>query len=152
VAIHLYDWSELPRQTIFDGNLSRAALRTDGAIVTFNWFEPLMPRPQPHSHPFDQLVMVMQGRLNLEIAGEIVEMPPGSAARIPPGVPHTAWPASDERVLNIDVFGTVREDYLFLTQHQKEVFAGVFVPAGPVSEGLSIWSAAGTGDPQDSSG
>jgi hypothetical protein len=45
MAIHLYSWSELPRQTIFDGNLSRTALRTDGAIVTFNWFEPRMPRP-----------------------------------------------------------------------------------------------------------
>jgi hypothetical protein len=43
MAIHLYSWSKLPRQTIFDGNLSRTALRTDGAIVTFNWFEPRVP-------------------------------------------------------------------------------------------------------------
>ena len=149
MAIHLYSWSELPRQIIFDGNLSRTALRTDGAIVTFNWFEPHMPRPEPHSHPFDQLVMVVEGRLNLEIAAEVVEMPPGSAARIPSGVPHTAWPAGDRRVLNVDVFGTVREDYLFLTQHQKEVFAGAPAPAGTVSNGFSIWNAPGSGDRQD---
>ena len=149
MAINLYSWSELPRQTIFDGNLSRTALRTDGAIVTFNWFEPRMPRPEPHSHPFDQLVLVVEGRLNLEIAAEVVEMPPGSAARIPPGVAHTAWPAGDLRVLNIDVFGTVREDYLFLTQHQKEVFAGATAPAGAVSQGFSIWNAAGIQDRQD---
>ena len=149
MAIHLYSWSELPRQIIFDGNLSRTALRTDGAIVTFNWFEPHMPRPEPHSHPFDQLVMVVEGRLNLEIAAEVVEMPPGSAARIPSGVPHTAWPAGDRRVLNVDVFGTVREDYLFLTQHQKEVFAGATVPNGAVSNGFSTWNAPGRGDRQD---
>ena len=149
MAIHLYSWSELPRQTIFDGNLSRTALRTDGAIVTFNWIEPAMPRPAPHSHPFDQLVLVVAGSLNLEIAGEVVEMPPGSAARIPSGAAHTAWPAGDLRVLNIDVFGTVREDYLFLTHQQKEVFAGAGAPAGAVSEGLSIWSAPGSGDRQD---
>src|ERR1700722_1099734 len=125
MAIHLYSWNELPRQTIFDGNLSRTALRTDGAIVTFNWFEPHMPRPQPHSHTFDQLVMVVEGTLNMEVDAGVVEMPPGSAVRIPCGVAHTAWPAGDLRVLNIDVFGTVREDYLFLTHHQeKEVFAG----------------------------
>src|SRR5580700_2147158 len=145
MTIHLYSWSELPRQTIFDGNLSRTALRTDGAIVTFNWFEPRMPRPQPHSHPFDQLVLVVEGTLNLEIAEEIVEMPPGSAARIPSGVAHTAWPARDLRVLNIDVFGTVREDYLFLTHHQKEVFAGAPAIAGAVSTGFSVWNATGSG-------
>jgi mannose-6-phosphate isomerase-like protein (cupin superfamily) len=148
MAIRLYSWSELPRQTLFDGNLSRTALRTDGAIVTFNWFEPRMPRPEPHSHPFDQLVMVVEGSLNLEIAAEVIEMPPGSAARIPSGVPHTAWPVGDQRVLNIDVFGTVREDYLFLTQHQNEVFEGA-TAAGAVSKGFSIWNAPGSGDRQD---
>ena len=150
LAIHLYPWSELPRQTIFDGNLSRTALRSAGAIVTFNWFEPHMPRPEPHSHPFDQLVMVMQGRLNLEIDGEVVEVPPGSAALIPPGVLHTAWPAGEERVLNIDVFGTVREDYLFLTRHQQEVFAEGSPSAAPVSEGFSAWSAPASKDSKDS--
>jgi hypothetical protein len=149
MASHLYSWSELPRQTIFDGNLSRTALRTDGALVTFNWFEPCMSRPEPHSHPFDQLVMVIEGSLNLEIAAEFIGMPSGSAARIPSGVAHTAWPAGDQRVLNIDVFGTVREDYLFLTHHQIEVFGGATVAAGAVSQGFSIWNAPGSGERQD---
>jgi hypothetical protein len=108
-----------------------------------------MPRPQPHSHPFDQLVMVVVGSLNLEIGAEVVEMPPGSAARIPSGVAHAAWPAGDLRVLNIDVFGTVREDYLFLTHHQKEVFAGATAAAGAVSNGFSIWNSPGSGDRQN---
>jgi mannose-6-phosphate isomerase-like protein (cupin superfamily) len=150
MATPVYAWSTLPRQSILEGNLSRTALRTDRAIVTFNWFEPHMPRPEPHSHPFDQLVMVMEGRLNLEIEGEVVELPPGSAARVPPGVPHTAWPAGGERVLNIDVFGTVREDYLFLTRHQTEVFEGAPAPAGAVSESFSVWNASGSGDRKDS--
>jgi mannose-6-phosphate isomerase-like protein (cupin superfamily) len=149
VAIHLYSWNELPRQTIFDGNLSRTALRSDQAIVTFNWFEPGMPRPEPHSHPFDQLVLVVEGSLNLEVGAEVVEMPPGSAARIPSGVAHTAWPAGALRVLNIDVFGTVREDYLFLTRHQKEVFPGAPPAGAAASDGFSIWNAAGIGERQD---
>jgi hypothetical protein len=108
-----------------------------------------MPRPESHSHPFDQLVLVVEGCLNLEIAAEVVEMPPGSAARIPSGVTQTAWPAGDQRVLNIDVFATVREDYLFLTHHQREVFEGAAPPAGAVSQGFSIWNAPGAGDRQD---
>jgi hypothetical protein len=87
--------------------------------------------------------------VNLEIAAEVIEMPPGSAARIPSGVAHTAWPAGDQRVLNIDAFGTVHEDYLFLTHHQKEVFGGTTAPAGAVSQGFSIWSAPGSGERRD---
>jgi mannose-6-phosphate isomerase-like protein (cupin superfamily) len=148
MAIPLYSWSELPRQVLFDGNLSRTALRTDGALITFNWLEPHMPRPEPHSHPFDQLVMVVEGTLNLEIAADMIEMPPGSAVRIPSGVAHTAWPTGDQRVLNIDVFGTVRKDYLFLTHHQREVFRDAPLP-GAVSHGFSIWNAPGSGERQD---
>jgi len=93
--------------------------------------------------------MVVEGNLNLEIAGEVVEMPPGSAVRIPSGLAHTAGPAGDLRVLNIDVFGTMREDYLFLTQHQKEVFAGAMGAAGVASQGFSIWNAPRSGDRHD---
>jgi mannose-6-phosphate isomerase-like protein (cupin superfamily) len=108
-----------------------------------------MSRPAAHSHPLGQLVLVVEGTLNIEIAGEVVEMRPGSASRITSGAAHTAWPASDLRVLNIDVFGTVGEDYLFLTHHQNEVFAGASAVAGAVSEGFSIWNAPRSGDRQD---
>jgi quercetin dioxygenase-like cupin family protein len=141
MTIAIYRLNDLPRQTILGGNLSRTALRTDGALVTFNWFAAHTPRPEPHTHPFDQLVMVMEGRLNLEIDGEIAEMPPGSAAYVPPNAPHTAWPVGEDPVLNIDVFGTVREDYLFLTRHQ-EIFAGKSAVEGPASTTLSSWTGA----------
>ena len=149
MAIHLYSWSELPRQALFDGNLSRTALRTDGAIITFNWFEPGMPRPEPHSHPFDQLVMVVEGSLNLEIAAEVIEMPPGSAVRIPSGAAHTAWPAGDQRVLNIDMFGTVREDYLFLTHHQQEAFGSAPIAGRRSERGIFDLECARQRGPQD---
>ncbi len=71
MKVPIYRWAELPRQTILDGYLRRTALRTDGGIVTFNWFAPDAPRMEPHKHPFDQLVMVAYGRLNLEIDGEV---------------------------------------------------------------------------------
>jgi mannose-6-phosphate isomerase-like protein (cupin superfamily) len=142
MSITMYRWGELPRQTLFEGTLSRTALRTDAAIVTFNWFQPDAPRSLPHTHPFDQLVMVVEGRLNLEIDGEILVMQPGSAIRVPPGAPHTAWPAGDDPVLNIDVFGTVREDYLFLTRHQREIFDGAPTTGATGSQGFSIWTAS----------
>lgn len=122
MTIHLYKWDEIPRQIILDGNLSRSALRLDDALIVFNWFRPGTPRAEPHSHAFDQLVMVVEGRMNLEVAGEVVVMSAGSAVRVPSGKPHTAWPIGRNSALNVDVFGTVREDYLFLTAHQRDFF------------------------------
>jgi hypothetical protein len=59
MAIDHYSWNELPRQSIFDKNLSGAALRTVGALVTFDWFEPCMP--QSHCHSFDHQKEVFEG-------------------------------------------------------------------------------------------
>lgn len=141
MTINLYKWNEIPKQIIFDGNLSRSALRSDAALVVFNWFRPGTPRAEPHSHPFDQLVMVVEGRMKLEVAGEVVLMSPGSAVRVPSGKPHTAWPIGRKPVLNVDVFGTVRKDYLFLTAHQHERFAdrrsGRRAAGGGRSQGVS---------------
>lgn len=123
MAFKIYRWAELPRQSILNDTLSRSALRTDQALVTFNYFVPGAPRPEPHSHPFDQLILVVYGRLNVEIDNEVQSLDSGSAVRVAPNLPHTAWPAGNEEVLNIDIFAPVRLDYVFLTSHQREDFA-----------------------------
>jgi quercetin dioxygenase-like cupin family protein len=66
--------------------------------------------------------MVVYGRLKLEVDGEILLLDSGTAVRIPPNVPHTAWPAERDEVLNIDVFAPIRADYLFLAGHQHDKF------------------------------
>jgi quercetin dioxygenase-like cupin family protein len=99
-----------------------SALRTNDSIVTFNWFAADAPRTEPHRHPFDQLVMVVFGSLNLEIDGQVLLLEPGTAVRVPPNVPHTAWPARKAEVLNIDIFAPIRKDYLVLATHQSDLF------------------------------
>ena len=63
-----------------------------------------------HSHPHEQLGMVVQGELVLKIDGVPHRLRPGGAYQIPGGVPHSAW---TERVTCrvLDVFQPVREDY-----------------------------------------
>jgi quercetin dioxygenase-like cupin family protein len=129
----IFRWSDLPRQTILDGKLSRTALRTDNALETFNWLASDTPRTDPHTHPFDQLVMIVHGCLNLEVDGELLLLEPGTAFRVPANVPHTGWPAGNSEVLNIDVFAPVREDYLFLTEHQGESFSTAYRSRGETS-------------------
>ena len=90
--VTVYAWSEMPKQELWDGKLRRTALRTDQTLVCYNWFAPGTKRVEPHSHPFDQLVMVVEGRMHLEVDGKVFQMGPGTSARVPSGVPHTAWP------------------------------------------------------------
>ena len=56
------------------------------------------------------------------IGDEIVEGGPGSLIRIPPDVEHYGEPCGDERVLNLDVFNPIRDDYRHLVDYQSEEF------------------------------
>jgi quercetin dioxygenase-like cupin family protein len=81
----------------------------DGAMLNLLDFEPNARVPE-HSHPHEQLGMVVEGELVLQIDGVPHRLRPGSAYQIPGGVPHAAWTEVDPcRVL--DVFQPVREDY-----------------------------------------
>lgn len=119
----LYRFDAMPRQNVMGGRLERTALRSDGAIVTLNWFRPGSSRVAPHNHPFDQLSFVFEGTLIFEVDGEQIEAGPGTALRIPSGAMHTAWPKGDQVALNVDVFAPIRSDCLFLTAHQDDDFA-----------------------------
>jgi mannose-6-phosphate isomerase-like protein (cupin superfamily) len=116
----VYRFADLPAVTLREGMTTRAGFRTDDGLVTFNRFKAGMPRPEPHHHPFDQIVLIVEGRMMMEIEGETAEMGPGTAVHVPPNAKHTGWPLGGENVLNIDVFGPPRADYLHLTEYQKE--------------------------------
>lgn len=118
----LYDWSDLPTFDVVDG-MKRAGFRGDDCLLTFNWIDPGLGRLEPHSHPFDQVVLCMAGRMMLEIEGEAMECGAGTIARVPAGAEHTGWALGDEPILNIDVFAPPREDYLYLVDYQKDYSA-----------------------------
>lgn len=108
-------FSELARESLFDGALARSAVRTDGALVVFNWLRPGFPELPPHEHDFDQLAFVCAGTLELQLDGTWHAVSAGEYLYIPAGVPHTARVRGDETVLNIDLFAPAREDYAHLT-------------------------------------
>lgn len=63
-----------------------------------------------HSHPHEQLGLMVEGELALKIDGVEHRLRPGDAYQIPGGVEHEAWAVGGPcRVL--DVFQPVREDY-----------------------------------------
>ena len=121
----VYQWAKLPRHDRFNGFMEQAGFRGDAALLTFNFIEPGKKRPEPHSHPFDQIVLVMEGQMKLEIDGKVLDMPAGSICRVPKNAMHTGWPVGDKPVVNMDVFAPPRKDYLFLCDYQKDYSAAV---------------------------
>lgn len=117
---NLYNWNDLPRETVRKG-VERVGFRGDNALCVMNWLSPGMDT-NPHVHDFEQMVIIVQGRVRFHIGDEVVEGGPGSMIRIPPHVVHYAEPVGDEVVLNLDVFAPIRPDYLHLVEHQAHEF------------------------------
>jgi quercetin dioxygenase-like cupin family protein len=99
---------QLARHTIFPGvtvntcacermMLSLAHLEAHAAVAE-------------HSHPHEQVGIVLEGRAIFRIGDEERTLGPGDLFRIPGGVPHRVL-ALDRPVKVLDVFNPVREDY-----------------------------------------
>ncbi|MDP6445765.1 MAG: cupin domain-containing protein [Pirellulaceae bacterium] len=63
-----------------------------------------------HSHPHEQMGLLLEGELVFTIGGEEFHLQPGQMWRIPGGVEHKAV-AGDAPVKALDVFNPIREDY-----------------------------------------
>lgn len=113
----LYNFEDLPRETVRRG-VERAAFRGDNFMAVMNWLQPGMD-VSPHSHTFEQVVMIVGGRVRFHVGDETFDAGPGSIIRIPPHVEHYAEPLGDEVALNLDIFAPVREDYLHLVDYQQ---------------------------------
>ena len=62
-----------------------------------------------HSHPHEQMVYVVSGRIVLETPSGQVEAAAGDSFIVAGGVEHQAWALEDSEVL--DIFTPYREDY-----------------------------------------
>ena len=126
---YLHNWNDLSRERVREG-VERVGFRGEDVICVMNWLEPGM-EVRPHSHPFEQLVMILKGRVRFHVGDEVVDAEPGSMLRIPPDVMHYAEPLGDEVALNLDIFSPIRPDYRHLVTYQDAEFAREF--AEPVA-------------------
>ena len=97
----------LPIRQIFPGLRARL-IHTDK--VSHSWVDIDEGATFPeHHHPHEQIVNVLQGELELVVAGERYVLTPGLVFVIPPHTPHAGRAITACRVL--DTFAPVREDY-----------------------------------------
>jgi quercetin dioxygenase-like cupin family protein len=99
---------ECSRHSIFPG----VNIRTCAAEKMMLSYVELAPHAvvEEHSHPHEQVGMILQGRATFFIGGEQKTLGPGDMFLVPGHVRHRVV-ALDEPVRVLDIFSPVREEY-----------------------------------------
>ena len=99
---------EFSKHTIFPG----VTVRTCAAERMMLSLATLAPHSvvQEHSHPHEQVGMVIEGKVEFFIGDEHKTLGPGDMFRIPGNVKHRVV-ALEQTVKALDIFFPIREDY-----------------------------------------
>ncbi|MGQ9860330.1 MAG: cupin domain-containing protein [Thermodesulfobacteriota bacterium] len=99
-----------PFETLAPG-VKRFVFTLEKVMLAYFELEP-GARIARHSHPHEQVGILIQGRTLWRMAGQerILEAP--ALYRVPSGEPHEVEVVGEERVLVMDAFSPVREDFL----------------------------------------
>jgi len=100
--------ADCSRHTIFPG-VEIHTLAGEGMMLSLVEFAP-HAIVLPHSHPHEQMGMLLAGELTFTIGDETRTLEPGEMWRIPGGVVHSAV-AGDGPVQALDFFHPIRDDY-----------------------------------------
>jgi quercetin dioxygenase-like cupin family protein len=84
---------------------SFADRRAETVVVVSTKLGPDQPEDHPfHTHDFDQLIFIFEGRLMAQVEGEEpYEMVPGDMAMWPPGLSHRNWVDAEERCVMLSM-------------------------------------------------
>jgi quercetin dioxygenase-like cupin family protein len=105
--MNVIDMNDVAAREIFPGFKARVV---HSARVSESWVEADAGASFPeHQHPHEQVVNVLEGELELVVAGVTHRLTPGQIFVIPPESPHAGRALTNCRVL--DVFSPTRDDY-----------------------------------------
>ena len=108
-----YDPTTLKQKEIAPGALIQPVWG-DKVMMVFITLEDGAEVPN-HTHPHEQMGMVLDGQFELTIAGEARIVKKGDAYLVPSNVEHRAV-ATSGKALALDIFGPPREDFIALLQ------------------------------------
>lgn len=103
------DWSKIPVEKPAEGIERQMVVGQNVMMCRFR-FAPNVVAPE-HTHPHEQMTLVMQGKVKFFISGEEHILNPGDVIHFPPHNRHGAT-MLDEEVILIDIFSPIREDFL----------------------------------------
>ena len=103
------NWSSVPVERPSEGVERQVVVGRSVMVCRFR-FAPMLVTPE-HSHPHEQVSIVVRGRVRFFIEGEERIASPGDVLHFPPECWHGAT-MMEEEVELIDIFSPIREDFL----------------------------------------
>lgn len=103
------DWDKIKTETPAPGIRRQMVIGQNVMMVRFT-FDPFLVTPE-HTHPHEQMTIVVKGKVKFMIEGEVKIVSPGDVLHFPPHNRHGAT-MLDEEVVLIDIFSPIREDFL----------------------------------------
>jgi quercetin dioxygenase-like cupin family protein len=103
------DWTKIPVEHVSEG-IKRQMVVGEKVMVCRFTFDPFVVT-EVHSHPHEQITMVVAGKVKFTIDGLAVIAAPGDVLHFPSNNSHGAT-MLDEEVVLIDIFSPIREDFL----------------------------------------
>ena len=103
------DWNTIPVEQIGEG-IERQMVVGQKMMICRLKFDPFVVTPA-HSHPHEQMTLVMQGKVKFIVDTEERIVSAGDILQFPSNLWHGAT-MLDEEVILIDIFSPIREDFL----------------------------------------
>lgn len=103
------DWTKIKPEQTAEG-IKRQMVVGENIMLCRFTFDPFTVTPE-HTHPHEQMTLVVKGKVKFIIDGEVKIVSPGDVLHFPPNRRHGAT-MLDEEVVLIDVFSPIREDFL----------------------------------------
>ncbi len=109
ISALITDWNKIPVEQTAEG-IERQMVVGQNVMVCRFRFAPFVVTAQ-HTHPHEQMTLVVQGKVQFFIDGEEHIVSAGDVLHFPPHNRHGAT-MLDEEVILIDIFSPIREDFL----------------------------------------
>lgn len=103
------DWRKIPIEQTAEG-IERQMVVGENVMMCRFRFAPFVITAE-HSHPHEQMTLVVKGKVKFIISGEERIVSAGDVLHFPPHNRHGAT-MLDEEVILIDIFSPIREDFL----------------------------------------
>jgi len=103
------DWDKVKKEHPAPG-IQRQMVIGERLMMCRFTFEPFLITAE-HTHPHEQMTLVVKGKVKFIIEGEAKIVSPGDVLHFPPHNRHGAT-MLDEEVVLIDIFSPIREDFL----------------------------------------
>ncbi|OYR51934.1 pectin degradation protein [Halorubrum sp. Ea1] len=125
--VRRYDPSEIPSvHNLADSPIAKEGLGFEQVVfrgvdqmVGMTTIGPEREDKPQHSHPWEQMTVVIEGEVDFLVDGERVSLGIHDAVEIPPEVPHASRAVSEDPA-RLLAFWPLREDRLDATDYQTE--------------------------------